>query len=632
MADTSAPLSPPATIGGRYDLRESVGRGGMATVYRAHDRVLDRPVAVKVLHEAYAADPAFLEHFRSEAKAAAGLSHARVVAVHDWGEEDAGAYMVMEFIDGRSLRDVLQAQGRLSPPEALALLGPASAGVAAAHTRGLVHGDVKPENILIGSDHTVKVADFGVARAYGAGAEPARDGPVVASPHYVAPEIVRGEDVGPPADVYALGVMLYELLCGQPPFQGDTPQETARLHTKRTVPPPSRTVRDLAPELDTVVTTATAADPADRYRDATAFATALRAAVPAGPAAVDLRNGATDTVILPAEATETVVTGDTAPSGRSWWRRPWRLPRRAPRGGTPRGRRRAWLIALAAVVVAAVASLVVWDQVVAPMTPVPAVTGDPQQQAIASLEAAGFTATLADREHSLEVPVGHVLVQSPADSARRGSAVRLTVSQGPREHPVPALAGEQEAAAVSQLEELQIQPEVVRSYDETVPEGVVIGTDPAEGSQAAEGSTVRVEVSRGRQPLNVPGVVGRPADEATAELANRGFTVSVAERRFDPDVAEGAVIAQRPPAGETLFRGDEVELVVSRGPKPFALPDLRGASETDARATLRERGVEVEVEYIDTVFPWREGEVDASDPPPEAQVRAGDTVTLYVWE
>lgn len=652
------PLDAATTIGGRYHLLDVVGRGGMATVYRATDEVLGRQVAVKVLRPEMADDPAFLDQFRGEARAAANVSHARIVAIHDWGQDDHGAYMVMEYLAGPSLRDALRLRGRFSPREALALLEPAAAGIAAAHSAGLVHRDVKPENILLGTDGTVKVTDFGLARAAAAASDP-DEREFAASPHYVAPEVVRGGEVGPATDVYSLGIVLYELLTGQRPFDGDSPSDIALAHTRHRVPPPSHAVAQLPAPLDAVVATATAPAPEQRYTDAAAFARALRAAVPGGPAPVDLRDGSTNTVVLPLDVADTVVTHPPAPARRR------RLPRPARRttddakaatgsrthaahdnagaganseasgrdAAAPQRRRwRPWLLGVTAAAVAAVGALIVWDQVVAPMTDVPSVVGAPQEQAVVTLEEAGFTATVASREHSLEVPVGEVMGQNPRDQARRGSAVRLTVSRGPREHPVPSLAGEEEEAAIERLEELELRPTVDRAYDEEVPQGVVLRTEPEAGTRISEGSALTVVVSRGREPLDVPGVVGRPADEATAELANRGFLVTVTERRYDPDVAEGAVAAQQPPAGETLFRGDEVALVVSRGPEPFPMPDLRGTPEDEARATLEERGIDVEVEYVDTVFPWREGEVDAHDPPPDATVRKGDTVTLYVWQ
>jgi eukaryotic-like serine/threonine-protein kinase len=234
-------------VGDRYVLRGELGRGGMATVHRALDDVLEREVAVKLLHAHLADDPAFLDRFRREARAAAALDHPNVVAVHDWGETDEGAYLVLQLVEGPSLRDVLRRHGRLDPGESLAVLGPAARGLGAAHAAGLVHRDVKPENLLLGRDGTVRVTDFGLARAAASATSTFGADVLVGSPHYLSPEAVRGRPLDPRADVYALGVVLFECLTGRPPHEGESPFATAVQHTSRRVPPPSEHVDGIPP-------------------------------------------------------------------------------------------------------------------------------------------------------------------------------------------------------------------------------------------------------------------------------------------------------------------------------------------------------------------------------------------------
>jgi eukaryotic-like serine/threonine-protein kinase len=423
-------------FGGRYRLLGPVGRGGMAVVYRAHDEVLDRLVAVKIPDAHLGADAAFRDRFRREAQAAAALSHPNVVTVHDWGETPDGAYLVLQLVDGPSLREVLRNRGRLSPREALAVLGPAAAGLAAAHEAGLVHRDVKPENVLLGRDGTVRITDFGLARAAASATTTFGADVLVGSPHYLSPEAVRLDPLDARSDVYALGIVLYECLTGQPPHQADSPFATAVAHTARPVPPPSERVAGLSPGIDEVVRRATERDRDRRTPDAGAFGRELAAVVVGGPAHLDPlvpagspSEGASprpaydedgpladagppprptallagrdaarplrrqDTAVLaapdPADtATTTVHRGSdptlrTAQAGRSTAARrgPPPPPYEDPRDLLPASRRRrgrGWLAALLIVLLLGAAGMggyLLWDRVLAPMTNVPSVLG-----------------------------------------------------------------------------------------------------------------------------------------------------------------------------------------------------------------------------------------------------------------
>ena len=632
MPDLSSPPSTPATIGGRYRLIAELGRGGMATVYRARDEVLGRDVALKVLHAHLANDPTFLDRFRREARAAATLSHPNVVSIYDWGESDEGSYLVLELVDGPSLRDVLKLRGRIGPREALALLGPAATGLGAAHAADLVHRDVKPENILLGRDGTVKVTDFGLARAAATSTQTFGADVLVGSPHYLSPEAVNNAPLSAAADVYALGIVLYECLVGRPPFEADTPIATALQHTHAQVPVPSASVSGVTPAVDEVVRQATDADPEHRYADAGTFATALREAVPDGPMPVELRDGSRNTVVLPLGATDTVVTGAPVPAAAD--EPPTDTPEPSPGPDDVPHRRRRWLLWLvAALLLVAGGAYATWDLAIAPVTAVPSVVGDTQANATSTLEDAGFAVTIADAHpNDLEVPAGHVLRQDPENEARRGSAIVLTISAGPKEVTVPDVTGHTRDEALTTLRDAGLEPTSVEDYSDEVPAGQVIATDPPADAVIHEGDAIAVTVSKGPAPVEVPRLAGTARDTAIARLKALGLDPVVADQVYDDNVRAGAVVSTSPAAGTVAHHGDKIELVVSKGPKTFDLPDVTGKSEQDARAILTKLGLKVKVEYVNTIFFFRSGKVDSQDPPPHAAVKRGDVIRLYVWK
>lgn len=614
----------------------------MATVFQARDEVLERDVAMKLLHSHLAADPTFLDRFLREARAAAALSHPNVVSVYDWGEDGGGqAYLVMEFVDGPSLRDLLRSRNRLTPAEVAAVLVPAAAGVAAAHARGLVHRDVKPENILISRDGSVKVTDFGLARAAATTTHTFAPGAIVGSPHYLAPESVRDEPSDARTDVYALGVVLYECLVGRPPFEAESPVATALRHTSEAVPPPSAAV-DVPVELDEVVTRATAPHPSARHPDAAAFRAALQTVAPPGEVPTWRHDNATGTLVIPPETLDTLVPGPAGPprtaAGRPEEVPPPRQvepPREQAVAAAPRPRRRRLLIAALAGLVLLLAGLyLAWDTLVAPVTPIPHVLGQPRTLAEATLRGAGFDPVVADeREFSLDVPVDHVTRQDPTGAARAGTTITLTLSAGPRPVPggVPNVVGRPEQQATTILQGAALVPSMEYAYDEKVGKGLVVRTDPQAGAPIVEGQPVTVVVSKGRKPIDVPKVVGLTLDDASARLSSLGLKATVVAEVFHDSAPPRVVVSQTPEAGANLHRGDVVQLSVSKGPETFPMPDVRGRTRDEAVSTLEGLGLVVKVEEV-TGFFRPQNEVADQEPKPGTSVRRGERVTIFVWK
>jgi beta-lactam-binding protein with PASTA domain/tRNA A-37 threonylcarbamoyl transferase component Bud32 len=638
-------------LDGRYRVDSRIARGGMAAVYLATDTRLDRRVAVKVMHPALADDAEFVARFIREARSAARLSHPNVVAVFDQGADGDAVFLVMEYVEGYTLRDLLRERGPLQPGAALAVLEPVLAALAAAHDAGLVHRDVKPENVLLADDGRVKVADFGLARAVAEASHTASTGLLIGTVAYLAPEQVEHGTADARSDVYAAGVMLFELLTGRQPFFGETAIAVAYRHVNDVVPAPSTCAPGIPERVDALVTRATSRDPDRRPADASAFLVALvgvrdflgyRDVLPrlgtagpgrgpgSGPGGPATLSGGRHTPDGPAtlsgrEGSGTSVLGSgTAVIGRD--------PAVPEAPEQPRRRRR-WLYALLAVLLvlaAAAAGLAGWWFGSGRYVGTPGLLDLTYAQAQARTLHDDLHLRAGPARYSDTVPKGEVLAQQPGPerSVRRGSTVTVELSLGVLTRAVPAVHGETVAAATATLARATLVVGGRRSvYSSSVGSGLVISTDPPAGRVLRHGSAVTLIVSAGPQPVSVPGVDGEPVATAEQALSSAGLGYRLASAVYSTTVPRGDVVSQTPGPGSTLSIGSTVTLTPSLGPELFAVPNVTYQSVGAASATLRAAGFAVQVEQL----PGGPGIVLKQSPPAGSMRRHGTTVTLYVF-
>lgn len=635
-------------VDGRYEVTARIARGGMATVYRAVDRRLDREVALKIMHPHLAEGTDVVARFRREARAAARLTHPGIVGVYDQGSDGETAYLTLEHVNGPNLRAVLRERRTLPLGEALDLVEAVLDALAAAHSADLVHRDVKPENVLITNEGRVKVADFGLARAV-TEATAATTGTVLGTVAYLSPEIVTAGVADARADVYACGIMLYELLTGEQPLLGETPIRTAYRHVHEDVPAPSTHIPWLPVEIDEIVAAMTARDVAERPHDARAALvltrrahlqiaeeTLLRRAEPRRqppPAAATARgraggapgSGATGLAADPGATQALGVGGHSTtvalPIG-AVQQRDDRLPESPP--GRPWRRATALLLLLGLL-----AAGTWWFFAMGPgaYTNVPDVTGRSRDEAVAVLDRAGLASTLSEA-HDDVVPAGQVVTTAPGPGAPvlKDGTVDVVVSLGILMLEVPAVAGTPESEALRALESVGFDVrEVQRPYDMEAPKGEVISTDPPAGEVVPHTRAVTVVVSNGREPVTIPSVVGATQATAEQELGARGLVPEVATEHSD-DVPEGSVMSQDPGPGPAL-RGDTVSITVSLGPPLVAVPEVVGKQIGEAQRILGEAGFDVSVRRVLGGF---FGTVRSTDPAAGTQVPRGSTITVTV--
>jgi eukaryotic-like serine/threonine-protein kinase len=608
-------------IDGRYRILRRIGSGGMADVYCAEDSHLGRQVAIKVLHRRFAQDQEFVERFRREAKSAAGLSHPNVVGVFDRGEHEGTYYIAMEFLTGRTLKDIVTAEAPL-PQERVIDIGTQILEAAGfAHRHGVIHRDFKPHNVIVDEHGHGKVTDFGIARA--GASEMTETGSIMGTAQYLSPEQAQGHAVTATSDIYSIGVMLYEMLAGRLPFEGDSAVAVALKHLSEPPPPISQWRPDVHPALEAVVMAALAKDPSQRWQSAEDLAAALeasRAQIEGG------HNGGQDTaafapIPMPANdaAAATQVAGGAPPVF---------APVTEPH--EQRGRRWPWFTIgiLTLALIAALLYVILSGALTTEKRNVPRATGKQLVVARALMERAGFEVQ-TERVRSSQ-PFDQVVDQdpNPGEEAEEGSTVTLEVSDGPGNVLVPPVANLRQGQAIKDLEDAGLKVTVDSEFSDRVKEDFAIRTVPREGAEVTKGTRVRLLVSAGPEQVAVPEVTGLSRDSAEARLRDEGFGVSVLEQ--ESDETEGEVISQSPAGGTELPRGETVTITVSTGRPQVDVPDVVGLNERSARSRLSSAGLEPVTQTRTVTDPAQDGVVIEQRPGAGTQVDQGREVVIVI--
>ncbi|MGI8614211.1 MAG: Stk1 family PASTA domain-containing Ser/Thr kinase [Nocardioidaceae bacterium] len=638
-------------LDGRYLITDRIARGGMATVYTATDVRLDRLVAIKIMHEGLGSDDDFADRFVREARAAARLNHPNVVAVFDQGDDDGTVYLVMEYVPGTTLRDVIRKEAPLAPRRALAVLEQIVTALSAAHEAGLVHRDIKPENVLIPPTGLLKVADFGLARAVTSTTAPtATAGMLMGTVSYVAPELVLHTGTDARCDVYACGVLLYEMLTGVKPHEADTPIQVAYKHVHDDVPLPSGAQPGIPPYVDALVARATARDrdlrPTDAgvlLRQVRRVAATLDAGVVDDPdLTTDLmpRRTVPDEVADHAwaaaglagsgtpEAEHTLVVDPPGRGGRPELPRPTAATP-APRGELPPRRRRGPVLLAVLLVLALAAGVGGWYLGVGRYTHTPKVVGLTRAEAGATLDQAGLSMTVVRGGYSETAPAGTVLSTDPAagDRVQRGGTVTVLLSRGKERFAVPSVVGMPLADAEQAITDAHlVVGETVQRFSGQYAQGVVMKSSYLVGALVKPRTVIVLTVSKGMVPVPVPDLEGMPAKQARQRLVGLGFRVT-GSADFSDSVPAGSVVTQTPHRGE-LHRGDEVALVVSKGPQRVDVPSVIASPVADATATLRALGFKVDV--LQSANSLGLGLVATQSPGAGSSAPYGATITLYL--
>ncbi len=655
-ADAASDPMTGRVLDNRYRVGSRIARGGMASVYEATDLRLDRTVAVKVMHPGLGDDNEFAARFVREARSAARLSHPNVVAVYDQGDDNGTVFLAMELVDGHTLRDVIRKESPMSPARALALFEPMLSALAAAHRAGLIHRDVKPENVLIADDGRVKVADFGLARAVSADTQhTATGGVLIGTVSYLAPELVVDGRADARADVYAAGVVLFELLTGEKPHEGESPIQVAYKHVHEDVPPPSRLVPGIPAYVDALVARATARDRELRPADAvvllhqvhrvshaltegvlddpelTADLTPLRMQLDRveAPSPDDTASDPFDSrefAALMAPGPDLTTRIPTTP------RPPVTPPPTPPRGKDPRRPRRSrrgLVLLLVALLLATAAGVGAWWFGSGRYTTTPGVIGLSKSAAEQKLDAAGLDVEWGDKAYSETVPAGRVVDTDPDAGSRvlSGGTVTVVVSLGKERYDVPDLKGMTVDEAQDALADTKLAyGTTVERWSDTVPEGVVISSTPKVGTTLRPEAVVDLTVSQGPKPVKLRDWVGKDADDAKAWATDHGLTAKVESEEHSDTVDEGDVISQDPPGGSTLHRGDEFSIVVSQGPELIEVPSVRGEGVDAATERLEDLGFHVVTD--DAAGSLGLGFVWSQDPAGGSMAPKGSTITL----
>ena len=623
---------------GRYRIVRKLGAGGMADVYLAEDQELGRRVAIKILNDRHAGDEQFVERFRREAKNAAGLSHPSIVSIYDRGEAEGSYYIAMEYLEGRTLKELIVRNGPTPVPIAIDYARQILSAIAFAHRNHIVHRDIKPHNIVVGRDGRLKVTDFGIARS--GASQMTEAGSIIGTAQYLSPEQARGAHVDARSDIYSLGIVLYEMLTGQVPFSGDTPVEIAMKHLSAVPSEPSELNGKVPHDLDAIVLRALAKDPADRYQSAEEMDADLGRV--ARGLAVSEETEAAATMVLAGAGVADATTvmrptrplGGPPPAGAP----PYAAPETFYEYEEPYRRRPIWpwLLALLLIVSAGVAGWYVWTQIqnqlnsTRPVT-VPLVHGLKRVNAEAQLRAAGLTPNVQFRPSQL-VPKGVVISQDPTEGNKidKGNQVTIVVASGKPKTTVPDVKTQNLADAIAALTSKHLKYKVFEVHSNQ-PANTVTATAPAGGAVVPWGTQVRVNVSQGPQPVTVPAdLIGQPYENASSELFGAGFAVK--RQDVDSDKPKDTVVAATPAPGTGAPPGSTVTLSVSKGPKTIEVPDVTGVDQAQATQTLTDAGFKVATTTVPTTDPSQNGLVVSQDPTGLSQAKPGSKVTIAIGQ
>jgi eukaryotic-like serine/threonine-protein kinase len=616
---------------GRYRIQRKLGAGGMADVYLAEDQELGRRIAIKILNGRHANDDQFIERFRREAKNAAALNHPNIVSIYDRGEAEDTYYIAMEYLDGRTLKELIVGRGAAPVNVAIEYARQILSALRFAHRHGIVHRDIKPHNVLVDGEGRVKVTDFGIARA--GTSQMTEAGSIVGTAQYLSPEQARGGEVDPRSDLYSLGVVLYELLTGKTPFDGETPVEIAMKHLSNTPKPPSKLRPDVPRELDMVVMRALAKNPDDRYQSADEMEADLERVARGARVSATTVDTATQVLSRPAAA-----TAAASATAATMIAPPVATPPTAPPplieeevlesgdGGRPIW---PWLVAIGFVVAAVIAGFFVWNELSgAPQVPVNNYVNEPQAHAEQQIKAAGLNAAVKTGPNE-RYNKGIVFRQDPGAGAKvdKGGTVTIWVSTGPPKVTVPTVKGQQWTVAQQTLANLGLHP--VEHFVPGDTKGQVTATDPPAGQRVPKGSKIRVNVMSGPVQATVPNVVGESVGQATSALNTAGLNYKL--NYVDSDAPQNQVVHQNPGPNSSVPQGSTVTLEVSKGPPQVTVPDVIGYTSQQAVQTLQAAGFQVNQQYTST-GPAGDNIVQSQNPAGNAQATKGSTVTITIGQ
>ena len=614
---------------GRYRILRKLGTGGMANVYLAEDEVLGRRVAIKILNDRHAGDDQFVERFRREAKNAASLSHPNIVSIYDRGEAEGTYYIAMEYLDGRSLKELIVARGPAPIHLAVDYTRQILAAIRFAHRHGIVHRDIKPHNVLVDGEGRLKVTDFGIARA--GVSQMTEAGSIIGTAQYLSPEQAKGAPVDQTSDLYSVGVVLYELLTGDVPFTGDTPVEIAMKHLSTVPEPPSSKRADIPRDLDMVVLRALGKDPSERYQSAEEMDADLRRINRGVAISPVTEEAATAIISRPPPSAVTEITSRTPrppvpyapPSAYYDYDEP---PRRAlwP-----------WLVALLFVTAAIVGGYFLYSQIQDQLSGSKTVAvgnyrGLREVAAVKMIRELGLRANPVRQPNADPAfPETYVFQQSPrpGDKTPKNNFVTIYVSLGPPKTDVPSVVGESLDQALSDLQDAKLKGKVIRT-ESNQPQGQVIAQSPTAGASVKQGETVKIKVSKGPKPVAVPNVVGSTFESANSTLLGLGFAVK--REVVTSDAPKDTVVDTSPGVGTLQPPNTTITVMVSKGPTTSTVPDVTTLSQSDAQATLKASGFGVKIVSQPVTDQSQDGIVQTQDPPGGSQQPPGMTVTIAV--